>query len=1012
MSSSPRHLIPTLSGLGLALVACADIGAIHGLPPWAATAPALGAGLALGALAAPGPVDARARWAGLVVIATAAVWLPALDGAARVLSSTAGWAGAGPTAALLLGALGGRFARRRGLWALPDPITLLVAAVAAMPLLMGVVTRVGVVAAGVLGGVLWGLALVLRGAPEAARSADGGRLDGLPAGVLAGAIAPGLLLWVGPIVGPTVGMVARAGAAVAAGLAIASLLAGTRARALRFLGPAAGFAGLHLAAAAPALLLATSTSLPVGPDDAAWVCGALLVAALLVPAALTTPVGPGTPPGLALGLAAWWWLPGPAAAILAGSVAWSLALLPDVRALRSPAARAAAALAVAVGAGSPLLPLPDDGLRAFAPLALGPDGSRFEDVVERFSRASAETVGGPAGQVLLYEEEDGTRRLWRDGRSLRLDERVREPDRFLGYLPALVGPTPERWLVLGDGIGAVTDAVRRIGPVVVTAFPGHAGARLAGARLSDWNRDLRVDPAVRVVDVDPLLAGGAEYDAVIVDLPPLWAFGAGHATSDGRLERVAESLTPGGVAVFRIPLATLSAEELRRLAGRFAGRFGALTAWLDPAGSDHLLLVGTREDAKPDAGAPYRLWERPRVRSDLRLAALDEPAAVLDRAIADRPALLLLGADVPRRDAAGVAALAGRRLERGARTLALSALSAAASDPRTLFDLSGVPPDAREALDERLARAADVRESYLEMLGHIAAGDPAAAMTASRSLAEGGGSASDMRVLTEPFLRRGDALMAKGRVEAAHAEYLLAYSFAGTDVEANRKLADSYRLQNKVDDAIRHYGAALELDPTSLEASLGLADAHAREGKPERAAAALRDVQEAHPGSYVLLVNLAHFESEIASTGTDDARDHGARARVLLQRAAALEPGRPEARAGLARVYYLEQEYDRALEEIDRAITLRTSCIYQTWRGLIQYEKGALDGAAGDLKAALLTCPEHHEARNTLGAVYAAQSKREQAEATWRDVLARDPGNEAATRNLATLEATILLTPP
>jgi tetratricopeptide (TPR) repeat protein len=104
-------------------------------------------------------------------------------------------------------------------------------------------------------------------------------------------------------------------------------------------------------------------------------------------------------------------------------------------------------------------------------------------------------------------------------------------------------------------------------------------------------------------------------------------------------------------------------------------------------------------------------------------------------------------------------------------------------------------------------------------------------------------------------------------------------------------------------------------------------------------------------------------------------------------------------------VYFLQGEYERALGEIDRALTIENSCVYRFWRGLIQYEEGSLDGAAGDLKTALLACPDQHAARNTLGAVYAASDRLDQAKTTWEDVVKRDPGNAGALANLKTLEA-------
>ena len=63
------------------------------------------------------------------------------------------------------------------------------------------------------------------------------------------------------------------------------------------------------------------------------------------------------------------------------------------------------------------------------------------------------------------------------------------------------------------------------------------------------------------------------------------------------------------------------------------------------------------------------------------------------------------------------------------------------------------------------------------------------------------------------------------------------------------------------------------------------------------------------------------------------------RARVVFQRAAALEPGRPEARAGLGEVYFRMGQHQRALGELDRALLLADSCHYRSWRGHAGYSR-------------------------------------------------------------------------
>jgi len=110
-----------------------------------------------------------------------------------------------------------------------------------------------------------------------------------------------------------------------------------------------------------------------------------------------------------------------------------------------------------------------------------------------------------------------------------------------------------------------------------------------------------------------------------------------------------------------------------------------------------------------------------------------------------------------------------------------------------------------------------------------------------------------------------------------------------------------------------------------------------------------------------------------------------------------------EPHGGLAEVFSLLGEHDRALTEIDRAIALDNQCTYRGWRGQILWELGRGMEAEQTLQQALLKCPDHLPALIALGGVLVNRGCYRQGREAWERVGLLDPGNRAALGNLEQL---------
>jgi tetratricopeptide (TPR) repeat protein len=1017
--SGARNIRNISALTGIALVVCAVFGAAWALPPERLTL----AGLALGLSAALSfrnrrTVVTKFRLAPFLLAclaATAPYTLAGLDLAGAAITTATGQPLLGMTAvAGISAATIGFLARRTPTGLLPHSAA--VFAAMAGGLLLGV-TRLlpslsplllGLVGLGLLCPMLW---TPPPGAGLPGTSTSPSSDDGGIRGLLIGAGVPLLLLTAGPIFAPTPGWYAQAIAGLLLGFALAAAARGRAATFTQHVGPAL----------LPLLLLGGSELLLRSPEFFLQLQGLLgslasngyllsSTATVLVFALLGLCAGPSgrrSAPICTLGLLGWLALP----PLLGGDTALRLTVgaaallgLPQILAATRPRIRWAGGTAALAALLALALPLGPAGARLVSPYESFADPSRLAQLVRTIAHREASVDSSAAGTTIsLLNAQQPL--LWYRGTSTSLGPQQLAADHLLGHLPGLIGEPPKTVLVIGAGSGAVLDAVRRSTRGVVFVHEPLPGLRRLIRSQGEWNRQAAADPAIRFLHSAPLSpVAQRSYDAILVDLPPPWWPGGPSAYGKTRLDRVAEQLTPHGTAVFRVPLDSTSGDELATFVLAVCHRFPAVSAWLNPSGARNLLLVAQPHEGAIDAGAAYRAWDRATVREDLTAATMARPEDVLERLIANRHALIKITSGRSRRSWIGTAVVAGSRVRHGRKGLPLAALAEASSHEDLLFDLGTVPQDELVTLKKRLARSGEVRQVYLQMLGHWAAGEAGEALGLASQLARQSTSpARDLKAVIEPWLRRGDALRAQGLLQQARAEFLMAASFSPRDIEANLKLADACRMLDEQAEAERHYKIVIGEDSQHLRAALGLADLRQRQGRTGDAVELLEEVENSHPGSYELLVNLAFGQMQLARGTDGNVSKRLSRARTLFQRAAALEPGRPEGRAGLGEVYYRLGQNQRALTELDRALLLKDSCHYHSWRGHALQGLGRSEEAEREVQQALLACPELIDALVLLGNITANRGRYERAREAWQQVLALDPDNLAATFNLEQL---------
>jgi len=847
---------------------------------------------------------------------------------------------------------------------------------------------------------------------QRAMAPESSKEDGSIRGLVIGAAVPMLWMAAGPIYASTAGWIMQSLTGLLLGFAAAQFARGWLAEFCRTLAPALLPLGLLVAAEillrGPALLLTLQQLLGESASDGYLLSMLVTAGVFALLGFLSGPTGRKSAPTAALGLLGFLVLPSlmgvdAALRVLVGLAA--LLHLPQIVAQKSVRNRLIQALFSLAALIALLRPPTPAALRLVAPYEAFSEPLRLASLVRTLAERPAQVSSSVAGSVISSPGGQQNLLYYR-GTSLELGPQQRAADHFFGHLAGLLGDPPSSTLLLGAGSGAVIDALRRgSGGIVQVYEPSPALRRLLRSH-GEWNRQAAADPAVRLLRSSPLTKAAENgFDAILIDMPPPWLAGSPSHWGAARIKQVSTHLSTRGSAIFRLPLAALSADELSTFIVLVCREFPSVSAWLNPSGAQNLLLVARHQDQAVSGGAFFAGWKRKAVRDDMAAATLSRPEDALERLLANQYGLLKMTANRGRRSWLGTSIVSGSRVRHGRRGVPLAALTEATQHEVPLVDISAIPEEDVAQVQQRLQQAREVRRVYLQMLDSWAAGKAGEALGLATQLAQKSASpARDLKAIIQPWLRRGDALRAQGLWEQARSEFLMAASFSPRDIEANLALADACRILGEHDESERHYKLVLAEDGEHLEASLGLADLRQRQGRVAEAVEFLEVVEKSHPGSFPLLVNLAFGQMQLARGSDSNVGQRLSRARVLFQRAAALEPGRPQARAGLGEVYFRMGQYKRALSELDRALLLEDSCHYRSWRGHALFSLGRTDEAEQEVQTALLACPNLIDALVLLGNITADQSRYKRAREAWEQVLTIEPDNQAARFNLDQLE--------
>jgi tetratricopeptide (TPR) repeat protein len=244
----------------------------------------------------------------------------------------------------------------------------------------------------------------------------------------------------------------------------------------------------------------------------------------------------------------------------------------------------------------------------------------------------------------------------------------------------------------------------------------------------------------------------------------------------------------------------------------------------------------------------------------------------------------------------------------------------------------------------------------------------------------------------------GVALLQKGHVDEAIADYEKALEIKPDYPEAHSNLGTAFLQKGRVDEAIAQCQKALAIKSDYAGAHANLGNALLQKGEVDEAMVHYRKVLEIKP----------HFFEAYNNLGTALLqKGELSEAIVHFQKALEIKPDYADAQSNLGNAFLQEGQVEEAIAHFQMALRIEPNFSQVQYNlGNAFIKKGRLDEAIGHYQKALEIDPAYAEAHGNLGSAFLKQGQVEEAIAHYKKALGMKPLNVGFQNSLALVLAT------
>jgi len=243
----------------------------------------------------------------------------------------------------------------------------------------------------------------------------------------------------------------------------------------------------------------------------------------------------------------------------------------------------------------------------------------------------------------------------------------------------------------------------------------------------------------------------------------------------------------------------------------------------------------------------------------------------------------------------------------------------------------------------------------------------------------------------------GVALVTKGQVDEAMAQYQKALEIDPNSFEAHDNLGIALAQEGRVDEAMVQFQKTLKIDPNFAEAYRNLGTALVTKGQMNEAMAQFQKSLEIDPNSVEAHDNLG---IALAQEGRVD------EAMAQFQKSLEIDPNSVEAHDNLGIALAQEGRVDEAMVQFQKSLEIDPNFAEAYCNlGIALVQKGRLDEAMAQFQQALEIDPNFAEVYNSLGDVLVQMGQVNEAKVQYQKALEIDPNYVLAQHNLAKIQA-------